>query len=145
MNLADKLAPFEKIKTRDEQLTSPPMRFPVYHQSNVGCSFSTNDSSHASLSTRALVEATIIRAFEKAIEYADEVGMMDFLRKQKLSSITAVNDTRRYSIASRKTLMMMIIAKLTTEQLMIQVKTKKIRVFFVFTMTPNYCSQLFMG
>ena len=48
MNLADKLSLFQKIKTRNEQLTSPPMRFPVHHKSNVGCSFSTDDSSHAS-------------------------------------------------------------------------------------------------
>jgi hypothetical protein len=104
MNLADKLSLFQKIKTRNEQLTSPPMLFPVHHKSNVGCSFSTDDSSHASLPTKALVEATINRAFEKAIEYADEVGMMDFLRKQKLSSITAVNDYARMLFDDKKIL-----------------------------------------
>ena len=79
MNLADKLSHFQKIKTRHEQLTPSLIRFLVHHKYNLGHSLSLDPSSHAPLLTKALVEATINKSFEKAIEYADQVGMMDFL------------------------------------------------------------------
>ena len=104
MNLADKLSLFQKIKTRHEKSTPPLIRFPVHHKNNLGHSLPLDPSSHASLPTKALVEATIKKSFEKAIEYADQVGMMGFLRKHKLSNINSVNDYARMLFDEKKIL-----------------------------------------
>ena len=104
MNLVDKLSLFQKVKHRNEQTASPSMKFPLHHKNNPGRSSSYNTSLPASSLTKTLLEATITRAFEKASEYAEQVGIMTVLRKNKLSGITAINDYVRMLFDEKKIL-----------------------------------------
>ena len=104
MNLADKLSLFQKIKHRNEQSASPSMKFPIHHKNNRDRSSSHDSSLPTSPLTKTMLEATVVRAFEKASEYAEQVGMINFLRSNKLSGITAINDYVRTLFDEKKIL-----------------------------------------
>ena len=59
-------------------------------------------SSKTSSSTAAMIKATVLRAYRKAVEYMDEVGVSGFLRKNGLSSIASINDYARLLLEDKK-------------------------------------------
>jgi hypothetical protein len=95
MNLAEELSLFQKIKSQNEQLTSPDMCFPVHHKHKHSHLASTFASSPTLLPTKTKIELTIIRAFEKSIKLMESVGMAAFLRRNNLSTIDELNDSVR--------------------------------------------------
>ena len=95
LNLTDKLSLIQKIKTEHEQFTPPLLRFPVHHKNKLGPP--SNDTIHADalLPTKAMIEEVIVRAFKKAAEYVEAVGIMDYLRRNKIFNILDVSNHAR--------------------------------------------------
>jgi hypothetical protein len=92
LNLVDKLSLFQKIKSQNEQLSSPQLRFPVHHKNKHVHSSSTGSSSISEFPTKTMIESTVFRAFEKAIDYMDRVGIKFFLRKHKLLDLLTLSN-----------------------------------------------------
>lgn len=92
LNLVDKLSLFQKIKSENEQLSSPQLLFPVHHKNKHGHLPSNESSSMLEIPTKIMIEATISRAFEKAIAYMDRVGIKSFLRKRNLLNILSLSN-----------------------------------------------------
>lgn len=103
INLSDKLSHFQTIKSQNEQLDPPLFRFPVHHKNKHTHLASTQVSSRKSPSTKAIIKAAVVRAYHKAVEYMDQVGVSGFLRKNGLSSMTTINDYAR-SLLEDKTI-----------------------------------------
>ena len=101
MNLIDKLSLYEKIKHDNEQASSPRLRFSVHHKNKHHHSSPARIPTLAALPDVAEIEETIIRAFENASEYLEQVGIMSFLRKTGLADITRLNDRARVLLAGK--------------------------------------------
>jgi hypothetical protein len=94
LNLIEKLTLFQKIKNQHEQAISPILRFPVHHKNKYSHS-SSGQMSRMKLPTRTEVEQTVVRAFNKATDYLEQVGVMEILSKNKLYDIVGLNDYAR--------------------------------------------------
>lgn len=95
LNNTEKLSLLEKIRSRHEQTFPPFLKFPVHHKSVPNNSSPFAKDSSCSLPTTAMIERTICRAFDAAVECLEEVGIMDSLRRNKVSGIGDVNDQIR--------------------------------------------------
>ena len=102
LNLADKLSLFQKIKTANEEASSPLLRFPTHHKQKLTSASKNTIFTGSSLPTRATVEQIIVSAFETAIRYAEDLGIMDCLRKNKLSNIVDINKRVRMIFDDRR-------------------------------------------
>ena len=103
LNLSEKLSHFQTIKSENEQLGPNPLfRFPVHHKNKPTHLPSTQVSSRSSSSTKTMIKAAVVRAYQKVVEYMDQVGVTEFLRKNGLSSMTTINDYARSLLEDRK-------------------------------------------
>lgn len=103
LNNIDKLSLFQKIKSRQEQLSSPFLQFPIHHKIKSGIS-SSNPAPSNSLPTHEMIERIIYRAFETATEYFEQLGVMDYLRNKNVYNIDDVNDHIRTLFNRKKIL-----------------------------------------
>jgi hypothetical protein len=94
INLVEKLSLLQKIKHQHEQTTSPVLRFPTHHK-NKHSSLSSDQNAHMKLPTETEIEQTVVRAFHKATDYLQQVGIMNDLRKNKLHGMINLNDHAR--------------------------------------------------
>ena len=92
LNLVDKLSLFQKIESHNEQLSSPQIRFPVHHKNKHGHLTSSESSSMLEIPSKIMIEATVSRAFETAVDYMDRVGIKSFLRKRNLLNILTLSN-----------------------------------------------------
>ena len=99
-NLIDKLTLFQRIKTQHEQASSLMLRFPLHHK-NSHASPSVNLHDQLKLPTRSEIESTVIRAFDKAKDYLEQVGIMPDLRKDGLDDVLALNNFARTLFAEK--------------------------------------------
>ena len=94
LNLIEKLSLFQKIKNQHEQVASPILRFPVHHK-NKHNHLLSGETSRMKLPTRAEIEQTVVRAFDRATYYLEQVGVMAVLSKNKSYDIVSFNNYAR--------------------------------------------------
>ncbi|CAF3024631.1 unnamed protein product [Rotaria sp. Silwood2] len=82
------------IKNQHEQVTSPILRFPVRHK-NKHDYLSSGQTPRMKLPTQVEIEQTVVRAFDKATNYLEQVGVMTVLSKNKLYDIVGLNNYAR--------------------------------------------------
>ena len=104
LSLIDKLSFYQKIKTENEEANSPFLRFPVHHKNKSTAASKDTVQSESSLPTKVIIEEIIDRAFKTATEYAEELGIMGYLRENKLSNFIDVNNRVRMIFDDQKIL-----------------------------------------
>ena len=104
LNLTDKLSLFQKIKTANEEASSPLLRFPIHHKQKSTSASKDNIYTGLSLPGIATIEDIIVAAFETATGYAEDLGIMDCLHKNKLWNIVDINKRVRMIFDDRRIL-----------------------------------------
>ena len=94
LNLAEKLSLFQKIRNQHEQVPSRVLCFPIHHKNRQSHSFSDQGST-MKLPTLIEIEQTVVKAFNQAKNYLEQVGIMKILSKHKLHDMVALNDHAR--------------------------------------------------
>lgn len=93
LNLSDKLSLFQKIRNQHEQIPSGTLRFPMHHKNKQSHSFP--GPSNMKIPTQTEIEQTVVRAFSKATDYLEQVGVMKILSRNKLYDMVGLNDYAR--------------------------------------------------
>lgn len=105
LNLTDKLSLYQKIKAANQENSSSLLRFPLHHKNKpTSLSATTVSTALSFIKTKADIEEIIDRAFGTSTEYAEELGMMDKLRENKLSNSVEINKRVRMLLNDQRIL-----------------------------------------